>query len=221
MAQQDTQAAGSGQTIKTHPLLDLARDLVITDQKASISYVQRKLKVGYNDAATLLDTLELEGVVSQLGPDFTRTVLATKTAGNGCNAPVMAQQLKSPPAPVSKTVQRLLAQIHAEAEAATLAALSAKDGIVTLQDADSATRSADIRGDSIVITDRAGYTLMLWRRRVRPDCWEDTGINWHPSFWYSAETRVDGAGRKWQTYDAPTYVTDDFGTLVNVEGGAA
>lgn len=92
MAQQDTQAAGSGQTIKTHPLLDLARDLVITDQKASISYVQRKLKVGYNDAATLLDTLELEGVVSQLGPDFTRTVLVTKTAGNGCNAPVMAQQ---------------------------------------------------------------------------------------------------------------------------------
>lgn len=92
MAQQDTQAAGSGQTIKTHPLLDVARDLVITDQKASISYVQRKLNVGYNDAATLLDTLELEGVVSKPGPDFTRTVLSTKTASNNCNAPVMAEQ---------------------------------------------------------------------------------------------------------------------------------
>jgi hypothetical protein len=32
----------------------------------------------------------------------------------------MAQQLKTPLAPVSKTVQRLLAQIHAEAEAFTL-----------------------------------------------------------------------------------------------------
>ena len=133
----------------------------------------------------------------------------------------MAQQLKSPPAPVSKTVQRLLAQIHAEAEAATLAALSAKDGIVTLQGADPATRTAYTRGDRIVVTDRAGFELDFYRRRECPDCWQGTNMLWHPSYWYSRESRVDGAGRQWQTYESGTYVTDDFGNLLNVEGGAA
>ena len=133
----------------------------------------------------------------------------------------MAQQLKSPPAPVSKTVQRLLAQIHAEAEAATLAALSAKDGIVTLHDCDPSTRTVDVSGDNIVITDRAGYTRQTWRRREIPSCWIGTGINWNPSYWYSNETRVDGNGLRWQSHESPTYVTDDFGNLVDVEGGAA
>lgn len=75
MAQQDTQAAGSG-IDQAEALLNAARELVVKDRKASISYVQRKLKVGYNAAATLLDLLEREGVVSPIGRDFTRSVIA-------------------------------------------------------------------------------------------------------------------------------------------------
>lgn len=130
-------------------------------------------------------------------------------------------QLKNPTPPVSKTVQRLLAQIHAEAEAATLAALSAKDGIVTLQECSPSTRTLDVSGDTILITDRAGYTRHTWCRREIPACWIGTGIKWHPSYWYSNETRVDGTGRKWQAHESTTYVTDDFGNLVDVEGAAA
>ncbi len=44
-------------------LLDEARNLVIQAQKASASYLQRRLRVGYSRAARLLDLLENEGVV--------------------------------------------------------------------------------------------------------------------------------------------------------------
>lgn len=44
-------------------LLDEARSLVIQAQKASASYLQRRLRVGYARAARLLDLLEEEGVI--------------------------------------------------------------------------------------------------------------------------------------------------------------
>ncbi len=44
-------------------LLDEARSLVINAQKASASYLQRRLRVGYARAARLLDLLEEEGVI--------------------------------------------------------------------------------------------------------------------------------------------------------------
>ena len=36
---------------------------VITDRQASISYVQRRLRIGYNRAARIIETMEKEGVV--------------------------------------------------------------------------------------------------------------------------------------------------------------
>jgi DNA segregation ATPase FtsK/SpoIIIE, S-DNA-T family len=45
------------------PLLDEARGLVIQAQKASASYLQRRLRVGYARAARLLDLLEEEGTI--------------------------------------------------------------------------------------------------------------------------------------------------------------
>ena len=45
-------------------LYEDARDLVISTQKASASYLQRKLRVGYARAARLLDTLEDHSVIS-------------------------------------------------------------------------------------------------------------------------------------------------------------
>ena len=42
-----------------------AVDIVRTDKKASTSYVQRKLRIGYNRAANLIERMEREGVVSK------------------------------------------------------------------------------------------------------------------------------------------------------------
>ena len=41
-----------------------AVEIVRTDQKASTSYIQRRLRIGYNRAASLIDRMEREGVVS-------------------------------------------------------------------------------------------------------------------------------------------------------------
>ena len=62
------------------PLLIEARRIVVTNQKASVSYVQRVLKVGYNRAARLLDELEREGVVGPEGVSAYRNVLVAAPA---------------------------------------------------------------------------------------------------------------------------------------------
>ena len=43
---------------------DMAVDLVQREGKASTSFLQRHLKLGYNRAATLIEQMEREGVVS-------------------------------------------------------------------------------------------------------------------------------------------------------------
>jgi|GEM_PF-4476320 len=62
-----------------HPVqfLKQARSLVIADQRASISYVKRKLQIGCNRAASLMEDLEKIWVVSPMGQTGTRTVIAT------------------------------------------------------------------------------------------------------------------------------------------------
>lgn len=42
-----------------------AVEIVCTDKKASTSYVQRKLRIGYNRAANLIERMEQEGIVSK------------------------------------------------------------------------------------------------------------------------------------------------------------
>ena len=46
-------------------LYDKAVHIVLTDKKASTSYVQRRLAVGYNKAASLIERMEHDGVVSR------------------------------------------------------------------------------------------------------------------------------------------------------------
>lgn len=45
-------------------LYDKAVNVVLTDKKVSTSYIQRRLAVGYNKAATLIERMEKEGVIS-------------------------------------------------------------------------------------------------------------------------------------------------------------
>ncbi len=57
-------------------LYDQAVAIVTRDRKASTSYVQRRLQIGYNRAATLIERMEQEGVVSPANHAGKRDVLA-------------------------------------------------------------------------------------------------------------------------------------------------
>ncbi|MCP8689212.1 DNA translocase FtsK 4TM domain-containing protein [Marinobacterium sp. OS208] len=57
-------------------LYDEAVAFVLESRKASISSVQRKLKIGYNRAARMIETMEAAGVVTSAGSNGQREVLA-------------------------------------------------------------------------------------------------------------------------------------------------
>ena len=57
-------------------LYDEAVKIVTESGKASISYVQRRLKVGYNRAARMVEDMEAAGVVSSMQSNGQREVLA-------------------------------------------------------------------------------------------------------------------------------------------------
>ena len=58
------------------PLYDEAIAFVTETRKASISSVQRRLKIGYNRAARMIETMEAAGVVTEAGSNGQREVLA-------------------------------------------------------------------------------------------------------------------------------------------------
>ncbi len=58
------------------PLYDEAVAFVTETRKASISSVQRKMKIGYNRAARMIETMEAAGVVTEAGSNGSREVLA-------------------------------------------------------------------------------------------------------------------------------------------------
>ncbi len=62
-------------------LYDEAVKIVTRDRKPSISYVQRRLKIGYNRAARMLETMESAGVVGPLQSNGSRDVLVPPPAG--------------------------------------------------------------------------------------------------------------------------------------------
>ncbi|MFP8777012.1 DNA translocase FtsK [Hydrogenophaga sp. RWCD_12] len=66
---------GGGDGGEKDPLYDQAVAIVLQDRKASISYVQRKLKIGYNRAARLLEDMENAGLVSALTSSGQRDIL--------------------------------------------------------------------------------------------------------------------------------------------------
>ena len=59
-------------------LYDEAVNFVIDSRRASISAVQRKLRIGYNRAARLIETMEEAGIVSEMSSNGSREVLVPK-----------------------------------------------------------------------------------------------------------------------------------------------
>jgi S-DNA-T family DNA segregation ATPase FtsK/SpoIIIE len=57
------------------PLFDEARNVILTDRKTSISYLQRKLQIGYNKSARLIEQLENEGILSSPNSKGIRDIL--------------------------------------------------------------------------------------------------------------------------------------------------
>ena len=57
-------------------LYDRAVAIVLRDQKASTSYLQRRLSIGYNRAADLIERMEREGLVSPANAVGKRDILA-------------------------------------------------------------------------------------------------------------------------------------------------
>lgn len=66
----------SGSAEDNDELYDEAVEFVCQSRKASISSVQRRLRVGYNRAARLVEAMEAAGVVTEMQPNGNREVLA-------------------------------------------------------------------------------------------------------------------------------------------------
>jgi S-DNA-T family DNA segregation ATPase FtsK/SpoIIIE len=65
-----------GNSEEDDALYDEAVRFVTESRKASISAVQRKLRIGYNRAARMIEAMEMAGVVSEMGTNGNREVLA-------------------------------------------------------------------------------------------------------------------------------------------------
>ncbi|MCY4480592.1 MAG: cell division protein FtsK, partial [Rhodospirillales bacterium] len=73
----ETAAAGIDEGGDEDPLYDRAVALVSAERKASTSFVQRHLQIGYNRAARIIERMESEGVVSQANHVGKREVLVS------------------------------------------------------------------------------------------------------------------------------------------------
>ncbi|AIT09867.1 cell division protein [Candidatus Francisella endociliophora] len=75
-ASEESEGASSGANGDSEdPLYNDAVEIVIKSQKASISAVQRKLKIGYNRSARLMEEMEENGIVSEMNHNGMREVL--------------------------------------------------------------------------------------------------------------------------------------------------
>ena len=71
----DLLGEGSGSGNEKDPMYDQAVEVVLKNRKASISLVQRHLKIGYNRAARLVEDMEKAGMVSAMSSNGQREIL--------------------------------------------------------------------------------------------------------------------------------------------------
>lgn len=72
---EDDSSRAEGQDAEQDALYDEAVQIVLETQRASISSVQRRLRIGYNRAARLLESMETAGMVSEIQSNGMREIL--------------------------------------------------------------------------------------------------------------------------------------------------
>jgi S-DNA-T family DNA segregation ATPase FtsK/SpoIIIE len=82
-AVEETDLSGDGQMSTGNSLYEQAVQLVVREQKASTSFVQRHLKIGYNRAATIIEDMERNGVISAANHVGKRDVLVSNDVDHG------------------------------------------------------------------------------------------------------------------------------------------
>jgi DNA segregation ATPase FtsK/SpoIIIE, S-DNA-T family len=75
---QDDKQAGGELEFEKDDLYDEAARIVVSSGQASISYLQRRLRIGFSRAARLVDMMEAEGLVSAAAGGKAREVLVKK-----------------------------------------------------------------------------------------------------------------------------------------------
>lgn len=65
----------NSENIELDELYEDAKEVILTDKKTSISYIQRRLRIGYNRAATIIEQLEKTGVLSEVDAKGNREIL--------------------------------------------------------------------------------------------------------------------------------------------------
>jgi len=74
----DAMAGGEGES---NDLYDKAVAIVLRDKKASTSYIQRRLSIGYNRAASIIERMEKEGLVGPANHAGKREILVEDDEG--------------------------------------------------------------------------------------------------------------------------------------------
>jgi len=74
----DEKQAGGDLEFEKDDLYDEAARIVVSSGQASISYLQRRLRIGFSRAARLVDMMEAEGLVSAAAGGKAREVLVKK-----------------------------------------------------------------------------------------------------------------------------------------------
>lgn len=78
--------SGRGQPANGNDLYEQAVAIVVGDRKASTSYLQRRLSIGYNRAADLIERMEAEGLISAANSVGKREILADAAAPSTVDA---------------------------------------------------------------------------------------------------------------------------------------
>jgi S-DNA-T family DNA segregation ATPase FtsK/SpoIIIE len=68
--------SNSSDNIELDELYEDAKEIVLTEKKTSISYIQRRLRIGYNRAATIVEQLEQMGILSEVNAKGNREIFS-------------------------------------------------------------------------------------------------------------------------------------------------
>ena len=69
------ESAANGSYEELDELYADAKNVVLTDRKTSISYLQRRLQIGYNRSARIIEQLEAEGILSSVNAKGIREII--------------------------------------------------------------------------------------------------------------------------------------------------